>query len=344
MQRTLLRALLISVLLLGGAAALLYLRYVAQSAVPRGLNDYHVLIPTGATFDQVVDSLSAKGILRDERAFRLIAEKMEYKRDPMRAGRYKVEPGMNIVKMVRHLRSGEQAPVNVVLTNERLPENAAAKVARFIEPDSAELLALFSDPSFLDEIGYTPETFMTIFIPNTYQLYWNTTPRKFVERMIKERDAFWAKEGRKDKARQMGMTPEEVYTLASIVDRETLAKSEKPTIAGVYLNRLRIDMPLQADPTSVFATRDFETKRVTEYHTKFDSPYNTYMYKGLPPGPICMASISGIDAVLNAQKHNYIYFCATGEESGLHAFAETYNQHLVNAARYRQKLKERGLR
>jgi UPF0755 protein len=344
MQRTLLRALLVSVLLLGGAAAFLYLRYVANSAVPRGLNDYHVLIPTGATFDEVVDSLSAKGILRDEGAFRLIAEKLDYKRDPMRAGRFKLEPGMSMLKMVRHLRSGEQAPVNVVLTNERLPENVAAKVARFIEPDSAELLALFSDPAFLEDIGYTPETFMSIFIPNTYQFYWNTTPRKFVERMIKERDAFWAKEGRKDKAQQMGMTPEEVYTLASIVDRETLANSEKPTIAGVYLNRLRINMPLQADPTSVFATRDFETKRVTEYHTKFDSPYNTYMYTGLPPGPICMASISGIDAVLNAQKHKYIYFCATGEESGLHAFAESYDQHLVNAARYRQKLKERGLR
>ncbi len=344
MQRSLTRSILLLMLLIGAAAAFLFMRYLTRNAVPRGLDDYYVLVPTGAGFDQVVDSLLSKGLIREEGAFRLLAERMDYKRDPMRAGRFKLEPGMSLVKMVRHLRGGEQAPVNVVLTNERLPENVAAKVARFIEPDSSELIALFSDPAFLNEIGYTPETFMTLFIPNTYQFFWNTTPRKFVERMIKEHDAFWSKDNRKDKAADKNLSIREVYTLASIVDKETLANSEKPTIAGVYLNRLRIEMPLQADPTSVFATRDFETKRVTEYHTKYDSPYNTYLYKGLPPGPIGMASISGIDAVLNAQKHNYVYFCAVGDESGLHAFAETYQQHLVNAARYREKLKERGLR
>lgn len=344
MQRSGFRNFLLLLLILGGAAVFLYLRFSSRNAVPRGLDDYHVLIPTGATFDEVADSLLLKGFIRDEAAFRLIAEQMEYKRDPMRAGRYKLEPGMSLMKMVRHLRSGEQAPVNVVLTNERLPENVAAKVARFIEPDSAELLALFTDQAFLDEIGYTPKTFMTLFIPNTYQFFWNTSPRKFVERMVKEHEAFWGKERRKDKAIEKGLSIQEVYTLASIVDKETLANSEKPAIAGVYLNRLQIDMPLQADPTSVFATRDFETKRVTEYHTKFDSPYNTYMYRGLPPGPIGMASISGIDAVLDAQQHKYLYFCAVGDESGLHAFAETYPQHLVNAARYREKLRERGLR
>ncbi|HRF37961.1 MAG TPA: endolytic transglycosylase MltG, partial [Saprospiraceae bacterium] len=200
---------------------------------------------------------------------------------------------MSLIQMVRHLRSGEQAPVNVVLTNERLPENVAAKIARFIEPDSAQIYVLFSDPEYLQSIGYTPETFMSLFIPNTYQVYWNSTPEQFTERMVKEHKAFWDKENRLEKARRLDMTPEEVYTLASIVDRETLQRSEKPTIAGAYLNRLKINMPLQADPTCVFATRDFETKRVTEYHTKFDSPYNTYMYAGLPPGPIGMASISG---------------------------------------------------
>ena len=324
MQRSLLRTILLLLLLAGGAAAFIYWRYVARTAVPRGLDDYHLLVPTGANFDQVTDSLLAKGLIRDAGAFRVIAEQMKYKRDPM--------------------RSGEQAPVNVVLTNERLPENVAAKIARFIESDSAQIYALFSDAAYLESIGYTPETFMSLFIPNTYQVYWNTTPEQFVERMEKEHKAFWDKENRRDKAALLNMTQEEVYTLASIVDKETLQRSEKPTIAGTYLNRLKINMPLQADPTCVFATRDFETKRVTEYHTKFDSPYNTYMYPGLPPGPICMASISGIDAVLNHQKHNYIFFCAVGDESGLHAFAETYSQHLVNVDRYRKKLQERGLR
>ncbi len=344
MQRSLLRSLLLLLLLAGGVAAFVYWRYVAKTAVPRGLDDYHLLVPTGANFDQVTDSLLAKGFIRDAAAFRVIAEQMKYKRDPMRAGRYKLAPGMSLIQMVRHLRSGEQAPVNVVLTNERLPENVAAKIARFIEPDSAQIYALFSDPEYLQSIGYTPETFMSLFIPNTYQVYWNSTPEQFTERMVKEHKAFWDKENRLEKARRLDMTPEEVYTLASIVDRETLQRSEKPTIAGTYLNRLKINMPLQADPTCVFATRDFETKRVTEYHTKFDSPYNTYMYAGLPPGPIGMASISGIDAVLNHQKHNYIFFCAVGDESGLHAFAETYSQHLVNVDRYRKKLQERGLR
>ncbi len=343
MQRPLLRNSLLVLLMLGGIAAFLYLRYMSKTAVPRGLDDYHVLVPTGATFQQVTDSLMLKGLLKDPTAFRLISDQMGYKRDPMRAGRFKLKPGMSLVKMVRHLRSGEQAPVNVVLTNERLIENVAAKVARFIEPDSLTMLELFTDQAYLDSIGYTRETLMSLFIPNTYQFFWNTSPRKFVERMIKEHDAFWSKDDRLDKATRLGLTPEEVYTLASIVDKESLQKKEKPTIAGAYLNRLRIDMPLQADPTCVFATRDFETTRVTEYHTKFDSPYNTYLYTGLPPGPIGMSSISGIDAVLNAPKHNYIFFCAIGDGSGLHAFAETYDQHLVNVARYRRNLRERGL-
>ncbi len=343
MPRAFFRNFLIVSAILGISALVLYKLYLSKTAVPHGLSDYHVLVPTGASFDQVADSLIFKKFIRDREAFRLMAEQMGYQRDPMRAGRYQLKPGMTLIKLVRHLRSGEQAPVNVVLTNERLLENVAAKAARFIEPDSLAVLELFYSQAFLDSVGLTRETLMTVFIPNTYQLYWNTTPRKFVERMMKERDAFWSKNNRLEKARELGMTPEEIYTLASIVDKESLQNSEKPTIAGAYLNRLRINMPLQADPTAVFATRDFETNRVTEYHTKFDSPYNTYMYPGLPPGPISMASISGIDAVLNAQKHNYIFFCAVGDGSGLHVFAETYDQHLVNVARYRRNLRDRGL-
>ena len=344
MQRSLLRSATVVLVLMAAIAAFLYLRYMSKTAVPQNLEDYHVLIPTGASFDQVLDSLQAKNLIQNTAAFTMVAERMNYKREVMRAGRYRLKPGMTLLQMVRHLRSGEQAPVNVVLTNERLPEDVAAKVARFIEPDSATLLAYFTDAAKLEALGYTPETLMSIFIPNTYQFFWNTTPEKFLERMQREHDAFWNKNDRKRKAAELNLSPQQVYTLASIVDRESLAKSEKPTIAGVYLNRLRIDMPLQADPTSVFARRDFQTTRVTEYHIRFDSPYNTYMYTGLPPGPIGMASISGIDAVLNADSHNYIYFCAIGDGSGLHAFAESYPQHLANAARYRRNLEERGLR
>jgi UPF0755 protein len=228
------------------------------------------------------------------------------------------------------------------LNNERLLEEVAGVVSRFIEADSNSLLNTFRDAAFLNEIGYTSETLIAAFIPNTYEMYWNTDAKGFVRRMLKEHDAFWDKNGRRAKVAALGMTETQVYILASIVERETNVNSEKATIAGVYLNRLKIGMKLQADPTCVFATRDFATRRVTEYHTTFDSPYNTYVYKGLPPGPISMASIPSLDAVLNPGQHKYLYFCAKPDESGTHAFAETYAAHKVNANRFQAYIRKRG--
>lgn len=291
-------------------------------------------IPTGADFDEVVAILKKGGFIKDEVNFRWLSEQMKYRKDKMRSGRFKVEPGWTNRQLIQHLRNGEQAPVKVVLNNERLLEEVAGKVARFIEADSLTLIRMFKDPASLQELGYNEETLMTAFIPNTYEMYWNTDAKAFLQRMIKEHNNFWEKDNRRAKAQAQGLTEKEVYTLASIVERETNAVSEKPTIAGVYLNRLKIGMKLQADPTSVFATRDFTTRRVTDYHTSFDSPYNTYVYKGLPPGPISMASIPSLDAVLNPQKHNYLYFCAKPDESGTHTFAETFAAHKVNASKF----------
>ncbi|MCB9080680.1 MAG: endolytic transglycosylase MltG [Lewinellaceae bacterium] len=321
----------------------LYRRLFVGAILPNTGEEVFVKIPTNSTFEEVVTLLSAQGIIKDEALFRRLADYMKYPRDPMRAGRYKVEPGMTTVELIRLLRSGPQSPVRVVLNNERLIEEVAAKVAGFLEPDSLTLLNLLTDADYLAKIGYTPDNLMTIFIPNTYEFFWNTSPEQFMDRMIREHKAFWDKNSRLDKAKKLGLSPEEVYTLASIVEKETLRNDEKPRIAGAYLNRLRIGMRLQADPTAVFARRDFTTGRVTEFHTKFDSPYNTYLYAGLPPGPIAMASISSIDAVLNPENHQYIYFCALGDGTGYHAFAESYNQHLRNVARYKENLKERGL-
>lgn len=318
------------------------LKSIYFSGVPGHLEREFLLIPAGATFEQVMDSLKTGDFISDEGDFRWLAEKMKYKRDVMRAGRYKIEPGWTNRDLIRHLRAGKQAPVNVVLNNERLPEEVAGQVARFLETDSITLLNAFRDPALLAETGYTPETFISLFIPNTYEMFWNTDAKGFVKRMVKEHDAFWNKNNRREKARALGLSPEQVYTLASIVERETNTAAEKPAIAGVYLNRLKIDMPLQADPTCVFATRDFATRRVTEFHTTFDSPYNTYLYKGLPPGPISMASIASIDAVLNPEKHDYLYFCAKPDESGTHAFAASYAAHLVNAGRFQAWLRQRG--
>lgn len=344
-RKSFIRAILSGLLVLSLLAAFIaYRKYqdFIKPNVPAVLRDSFLCIPTHTSFDAAVEMMDSLGFLLDTISFRKVAERLQYKKPILRAGRFKIEPGWNNLHLVRHLRSGEQAPVNVVLTTERLLEDIAQKVARFIEADSAQLMALFMEERYLDSIHYSKETLMALFIPNTYQFYWNTSPRRFMERMLREHEIFWQKENRIEKARQLEMTPVEVYTLASIVERETNRNEEKARMAGVYLNRLRINMLLQADPTSVFATRDFAATRVLDYHKNFDSPYNTYKYPGLPPGPISSASIASIDAVLNAESHDYLYFCAKPDGSGLHSFAKTLAQHNVNAALYRQSLNERN--
>ena len=189
---------------------------------------------------------------------------------------------------------------------------------------------------------------MCVFLPNTYEMFWNTSPEKFVERMIKESEAFWSKNNRRDKAKKLldgkGLTEKEVYILASIVEKESQNKEERPRIAGTYLNRLKINMKLQADPTCVFASKDFLTRRVTSRHLNFNSPYNTYIHTGLPPGPISIASPSSIDAVLEPEPHKYLYFCAKPDNSGTHAFAENLSGHNVNVNKYIAWINERGVR
>lgn len=337
-QKTGKRALLIGVLVAAVATGLWFgwepLNAIYFSGVPKEIADPYVCIPTGANFEQVVSILKKQGIVKDEAGFRWLAGQMNYKKDKMRAGRFEIKPGWNNRELIQHLRNGEQAPVKLILNNERLPEEIAGVVSHYIEADSLSLLAAFRNPAMLSTLGWTPETLVAGFIPNTYEIYWNTDAITFLQRMKKENIAFWDKNNRRAKAKSLGLTETEAYILASIVERETNYNPEKATIAGVYLNRLKIGMKLQADPTSVFATRDFTTRRVTEYHTTFDSPYNTYMYKGLPPGPISMASIPTLDAVLNAEKHNYLYFCAKPDDTGTHAFAETFAAHKVNADRF----------
>ncbi len=322
---------------------LMYNNFILSNQVP-ALEDPWIEIPTNASFDEVVDLLKAKGVVTNESAFRWLSDYMEYKRDPMRSGRYKLQEGWTAIQLIRHLRGGKQSTMNVVISTGRTIEDVAGTVAEVLEPDSLDFLALFKDESYIKDLGYRSETLMSLFIPNTYNLYWNSSPQQFMKRMVREHDAFWSKNNRKQKADALNLSPAEVYTLASIVERETTKNDEKKRMAGVYLNRVRIGMRLQADPTAVFARKDFAAKRVTDYHTKFDSPYNTYMYAGLPPGPISMASIASIDAVLNAEKHDYLYFCAKGDGTGYHNFAKTLAKHNQNARIYAQNLRKRGLR
>lgn len=337
-------AVILLLLLIGAIIAWKPLRSIYFSGVPNDISNQFLLIPTGATFEQVVDSLQHHGMLSNAQDFEWLAEKMKYKRPEMRAGRFEIKPGWSNRELIKHLRAGDQAAVKVVLNNERLPEEVAGKISKVLEGDSLTFLQAFSDSAWLVQFGYTPKNLMTAFIPNTYLMYWNSDGRAFLKRMFKESEDFWEKNNRREKAQALGLSSEEVYTLASIVERETNLKPEKPTIAGVYLNRLRIGMPLQADPTAVFATRDFSAKRVTYYHTQFDSPYNTYLYKGLPPGPISMASISSLDAVLNPEQHDYLYFCAKPDYSGGHAFAATLQGHNVNVERFHSFLEQAGIR
>ncbi len=331
-------------LIIIAAGIYFYQSFYKKPIVTEQVGDLHIHIPTGSSYEEVKKILKDKGLAFSDLTFDKTADYMNYIKNPMRSGRYKIEKGWTMVELIRHLRSGKQAPVNLVLTNERLLEDVAGKTASYIEPDSVEILSLMKDQNFLNEIGYTPDNLMSVFIPNTYEVYWNSTPRQFMERMIREHKKFWSKSKRRDKAKKLNLSTQEVYTLASIVEKETLKNEEKRRMAGVYVNRLRKGMRLQADPTAVFATKDFSTARVTNYHTKFDSPYNTYMYAGLPPGPIAMSSISSIDGVLNVENHDYLYFCAAGDGSGLHNFARTLAQHNRNAQIYRDNLRKRGLR
>ncbi|THH39440.1 endolytic transglycosylase MltG [Neolewinella litorea] len=338
---------IIGILFLLGLAAVgfAYYQLMVVPVVPEDRQGpITVQIPTGSDYEAVMDTLAVHGIHLNRTFFDPLADQMGFRRTPMRSGRFDLQPGSSAITLLRKLRSGSQATVDVVLTTEREPMNVAAKVARFLEPDSLTFVRLFQDTQYIDSIGYTPETLQTLFIPNTYEMYWNATPREFVARMVKEHDRFWHANDRLKKAEAQGLSPAEVYTLASIVEKESLVASERPRIAGVYLNRLRIGMPLQADPTAVFATREFDVGRVLTRHTQFDSPYNTYRYAGLPPGPITMASVGSIDAVLNPEDHNYLYFCARGDGSGEHNFASTLAGHSRNIAIYVANLRERGLR
>jgi UPF0755 protein len=340
------KKILISLIVVGAVVGFfLWGKYQAISSpnVPADLQNDMVEIPTNSTFSEVVNILLENDQLIDTVSFREVAELMNYKKTTMRAGRYKIESGWSNRTLITHLRGGKQATVKVVLNTGRFVEDIASKAAKTIEADSTDLAQLFHNQSVIKSKGFTDETLMSLFIPNTYEFFWNTNAEKFLEKMVKEHEVFWKKNNREQKAAAMKMSKEEVYTLASIVERETNAKSEKARIAGVYLNRLKTGMFLQADPTAVFATRDFTARRVLNKHINFDSRYNTYKYAGLPPGPISIASISSIDAVLNSENHEYIFFCAKPDNSGLHAFAKTLAGHNRNANKFRSWLNQQRI-
>ena len=303
-------------------------------------SESYLYIPTGSDFDDVINILNETKLLDDLDSFKWLALKKNYQ-NHIYAGRYKLDSNMNNNDLINRLRSGHQEPLKVIFNSVRSREQLAGKISKQIEADSVSLLKLFNSDSVANSYNLNHETFTCIFLPNTYEFWWNTSAEKFVERMYKEYKRFW-NDDRKNKSEILNLTYEDVVTLASIVDEETLYNDEMPKVAGVYINRLRKRMHLQADPTLKFALGDFTIKRVLNVHKQIDSPYNTYKRYGLPPGPISIPSISAIDAVLNYESHKYIYFCAKPDFSGYHNFAKTLSQHNVNARNYQRALnKER---
>ncbi len=298
-------------------------------------------VPTGATYGRVMDSFNVRGLLRHPKNFDEVARFLDYP-NRVRAGKYRLKSGMSNFDMIRLLRSGKQTPVRLIINKERTKEDMAQLLAENLEPDSASFMALFTDSSFLAEYGFTTHTAMCAIIPNTYQFFWDTDAKATFDRLAEERDKFWTKQ-RRAAADSLGLTPNEVYVLASIVEEETNKLKDKPLIASVYLNRLRHGIRLQADPTIRFALKNFALKRISGDDLNVSSPYNTYLYPGLPPGPICTPSIKTIDAVLRAPQSAYLYFCAKPDFSGFHSFAETYSEHLRNARAYHRALDELGI-
>lgn len=261
----------------------------------------------------------------------------------VRTGRYAIEPGDGALTLFRHIKNGLQTPINVTIPSVRTLDRLAGAVGRRLMIDSATVMNAINEAQLSRKYGYDSLTMVCLFIPNTYDMYWNISVEKFLDRMAKEKDRFWNAD-RTSKARMMGLKPEQVVTLASIIDEETANDAEKPMVAGMYYNRLKIDMPLQADPTIKFALKKFELRRIWNNLLQVKSPYNTYINTGLPPGPIRVPSVAGIDAVLNYAHHDYLYMCAKEDFSGTHNFARTYAEHLQNAARYSKALNERGIK
>lgn len=305
-------------------------------------NEEYLYIYSDWEFEDVMASIAQLQVVNDTSSFRWAAEKMDYP-ERVKAGKYKLESGMTNRALLNKLGGGFQEPVNLRFENVRLKENFAALLANQLEPDSIAFINLLNSDSVAATYGFDTENLFSMFIPNTYEFYWNTSAERFVERMAKEYEKFWDS-SRREKAAGLNLTPQEVSTLAAIVKGEALHVAEMPTIAGLYINRLRRGMLLQADPTVIFAANDFTIRRVLYRHLRLDSPYNTYMYAGLPPGPIMMPSIASIDAVLNYQQHDYLYMCAKEDFSGYHNFAVTQAEHNINARRFQQALNERNIK
>lgn len=329
----------IIICLLALAGMMVY--YLTGSLSKSGQSEY-IYIDDNDDIDSVAAKLAPIANEQALLSFKLVSRHVGYSKH-IRTGRYAIEPGEGIFSVLRKLKNGHQEPVRLTIPESRTTDRLAGVLARKLMMDSLSLSILLKDSTFCAKQGFDTASIVCMFVPDTYEVYWNTSIENLMSRLKKEHDKFWDS-SRQAKATAIGLTPNEVCTLASIVDEETSNNPEKPMIARMYLNRLAKGMALQADPTVKFALKDFAIRRIYHNMLNTDSPYNTYRYAGLPPGPIKVASVAGIDAVLNAPNHSYLYMCAKEDFSGTHNFASTYSEHLRNAAKYTKALNERGIK
>jgi len=289
----------------------------------------------GATFEDVRDALYPD-FVNEPISFSFMAKIMKYQEN-VKPGKYTIKENSTNYEAIKMLRAGEQTPVKITFSNVRLLEELSEKICVNIELMPSQLDSLLFDPATPEKFGFDNENFKSMFIPNTHEVYWTISAEKLLEKFKKEYDVFW-NETRLEKAKALDLSPEEVSVLASIVQAETRHNDESPIIAGLYINRLKKGMLLQADPTLIYAIGDFEIQRVLNAHKTIDSPYNTYKFPGLPPGPINFPSIISIDAVLNFEHHDYLYMCAKEDFSGYHNFTASLNEHINNAKKFQNAL------
>ena len=316
--------------------------FYAVTSVSRFETTQYLYIDADDTQDSVVAKLRPMAHTAGMTGLTMILRHSGYGKH-IRTGRYAIEPGDGAITLYRRLKNGQQKSMHLTIPEVRTMDRLAAVLGHKLMLDSATIAQALTNQDTLQQYGYDTATIASMFVPDTYDVYWNMSVSSLLARMQKEHDRFWHGD-REAKAARLQLTPVEVCTLASIIDEETANTAEKPMIAGMYLNRLQQHMPLQADPTIKFALKQFELKRIWQKLLTIDSPYNTYKNEGLPPGPIKIASIKGIDAVLNRVEHDYLYMCAKEDFSGTHNFARTYSEHLQNAARYTKALNARGIK
>lgn len=333
---------ILSILIIVGA--IIGYTYYSKIYNSNVIEDTAILIPNDATFGEVKEIILPH--LKNKNSFDWVARQKNYP-NVIKSGKYLIKKGMNNNDLVNLLRSGKQAIIKVTFNNQDTLEKLSGRIAEQIDADSIEILSAILDVNFLKKNNFTKANVLGMFVPNSYEFYWNTTSEKFRDRMLKESKVFW-NTSRQKKANKLNLTKNEVITLASIVQKETANANERPIVAGLYLNRLRDKWALGADPTIIFALKqkygqDYEVKRVLYKDLEIDSPYNTYKNAGLPPSLIAMPDISAIDAVLNHAKHDYYYMCASVTKIGYHEFAKTLAQHNVNASKYHKWVSKQGI-